>query len=896
MQPLDIKLDCFEWFNKVLVILLILQLVNITPMVLAADKFSKTDSKTKTSAKAINSLTKPNLQLAGDTVVVRHFPGLNQGRVDGSVRVLLGESGNLNSGLTITSDLFVAGNPNININGTITYNGTVVGSGSSSPSGYSININSSVSLRHLVTKTDPIVIGSISPPPQPQGNTNLSLNPGQIVSDFSNIRDLTLNSNYGQLIVPEGTYGGFTANTNAGFTFGIEGENTTYNLQSLTLNSSAQLQVRGNVTINVANIFNLGTPSTLGDENNPIGLTLNISGSNLNLNTNVKIYGVVQAPQATVNVNSGALLKGLLVCDRLNLNGGLIENLVSDLIAPIVSITSPTQNQVINTSTVNVTGSFQDDSLVNSVIVNGVNATITGTSFTATVPINSGNNTITANATDKFGNVGSTSVNIIRNTEGNLAPVVNAGEDQQISLPTNNVTLNGTVTDDGLPNPPGQVTLTWSAVSLPSGGTVSFGSANATTTTATFNVAGTYLLKLEASDSILSASDVVSVVVNQAQQQNQSPIVSAGVDKSITLPTNSVTLDGSVTDDGNPSPPGQVTVSWSKISGSGTVVFSSGNSPTTNATFSDAGTYVLRLTASDSVLTASDDVSVTVNPEQAGNAAPTVSAGQDQTVTLPNPVTLQGQASDDGNPNPPGQLTLLWTKVDGPSVVNFTNPNGAITQASVTIAGTYTLRFTASDSALSSSDDVVVIFNAAANQPPIVSAGDDRTILLPAVISLTAQASDDGLPVGSNLAVAWSKVTGPANVTFDQPNSLTTVVVFDEPGVYVLRITASDGQLQTTDDITVTLTVKSRIIIYSNQDGFDADGSISTQAGEKVLMVRNRTNEDVTYVFTQGSQSISLVTPKGKNAFINVSLVSSTTATLTTVEHPEWSLTINVLP
>jgi hypothetical protein len=895
MQPLDIKLDCFEWFNRVLVILLVLQLANANQLVLAADNFSKTEKIGK-SAKPINLLAKPNLQLPNDTVIVRHFPGLNQGRVDGSVRVLLGESGNLNSGLTITSDLFVAGTPNININGTITYNGTVVGSGSSAPSGYSINVNSSVSLRHIVTKTDPIVIGSVSPPPQPQGNTNLSLNPGQTVSSFSNIRDITLNSNYGQLIVPEGTYGNFTANTNAGFTFGVDGENTTYNLQSLTLNSSAQLQVRGNVTINVANIFNLGTPSTLGDINNPIGLTLNVSGNNLNLNTNVKIYGVVQAPQANVNVNTGALLKGLLVCDRLNLNGGLIEPLVVDSISPVVSITSPTQNQVFNTSTVDVTGSFLDDSLVNLVTVNGVSATINGTNFTATVPITAGNNTITVTATDKLGNIGTASVNVIRNAEGNQPPIVDAGQDQQITLPTNNVTLNATVTDDGLPSPPAQVTLTWSAVSLPTNGTVSFSSPNSATTTATFNVAGTYVLQLEASDSILSASDMVSVVVNPQQQQNQAPVVSAGVDKSITLPTNSVTLDGSVSDDGLPSPPGQVTVSWSKISGSGTVVFSSVSNPITNATFSDAGSYVLRLTASDSALSSSDDVTVVVNAAQAGNDPPTVSAGQDQTITLPALATLQGQASDDGNPNPPGQLTLTWTRVDGPGVVNFTNPNGAITQASVTIAGTYTLRLTANDSALSSSDDVVVIFNAAANQPPTVSAGDDRTILLPASITLVAQASDDALPVGSNITVTWSKVTGPANVTFVEPNSLTTAAVFDASGVYVLRITASDGDLQSTDDITLNLTVRSRVIVYSNQDGFDADGAISTQAGEKVLMVRNRTNEDITYVFTQGSQSISLLTPKGKNAFINVSLVPATTATLTTVEHPEWSLTINVLP
>jgi hypothetical protein len=49
---------------------------------------------------------------------------------------------------------------------------------------------------------------------------------------------------------------------------------------------------------------------------------------------------------------------------------------------------------------------------------------------------------------------------------GNQSPVVNAGPDQTVTLP-NSVSLNGTVTDDGLPNPPAAVTTTWSKISGP---------------------------------------------------------------------------------------------------------------------------------------------------------------------------------------------------------------------------------------------------------------------------------------------------------------------------------------------------------------------------------------------------------------------------------------------
>src|SRR5439155_5134780 len=55
----------------------------------------------------------------------------------------------------------------------------------------------------------------------------------------------------------------------------------------------------------------------------------------------------------------------------------------------------------------------------------------------------------------------------------------------------------------------------------------------------------------------------------------------------------------------------------------------------------------------------------------------------------------------------PGALTYRWTTVSGPDVVVFANVNAASTTATFCTAGSYTLRLTASDSALSGSADVV---------------------------------------------------------------------------------------------------------------------------------------------------------------------------------------------
>jgi len=199
----------------------------------------------------------------------------------------------------------------------------------------------------------------------------------------------------------------------------------------------------------------------------------------------------------------------------------------------------------------------------------------------------------------------------------NNPPSVNAGTDQAITLP-NSASLNGTVTDDGLPNPPAAVTTTWSKVSGP--GSVTFGNAAAVDTTASFSQAGTYLLRLTANDGALSASGEVTVRVSAAGG-NLPPVVNAGPDQTISLP-GPASLDGTVTDDGLPNPPGLVTTTWSKVSGSGTVSFGAAAAVDTTATFSQAGSYVLRLTATDGALAASDEVTVQV---YAGNSPPTVS-------------------------------------------------------------------------------------------------------------------------------------------------------------------------------------------------------------------------------------------------------------------------------
>ncbi len=106
---------------------------------------------------------------------------------------------------------------------------------------------------------------------------------------------------------------------------------------------------------------------------------------------------------------------------------------------------------------------------------------------------------------------------------------------------------------------------------------------------------------------------------------NAAPTVDAGADATITLPTNSVQLDGTVTDDGLPA--GTVTATWTHVggTGAGAVSFADPAAVDTTVTFSnDPGTYQLRLTATDGELTSSDDVIIQVFAEGVSSAVQSI--------------------------------------------------------------------------------------------------------------------------------------------------------------------------------------------------------------------------------------------------------------------------------
>jgi Glucodextranase, domain B len=89
--------------------------------------------------------------------------------------------------------------------------------------------------------------------------------------------------------------------------------------------------------------------------------------------------------------------------------------------APTVSITSPAAGSTTASSSVTVTGVATAATGVQSVTVNGVAATLSGGSFSATVPLTQGSNALQAMVTTDTGVVASTSETVTYNPSGSLS-------------------------------------------------------------------------------------------------------------------------------------------------------------------------------------------------------------------------------------------------------------------------------------------------------------------------------------------------------------------------------------------------------------------------------------------------------------------------------------------
>ena len=275
------------------------------------------------------------------------------------------------------------------------------------------------------------------------------------------------------------------------------------------------------------------------------------------------------------------------------------------------------------------------------------------------------------------------------------SPTVHAGTDKSVVLPASSVALAGSASDAG-----GSIaSYRWDQVAGPAVATIT--GRNSVSPTVADLTHGIYRFRLTVTDNGgLTAFDDVAVTVSAGPG---SPVVNAGVDKVVTLPATSVTLNGTGTDPSN-----QIyAYLWTQLSGPGNATRAGESTLNLTASNLIQGTYVFRLRVySETGLVGADDATVTVSSGGSVPAAPVADAGADKAITLPvSSVVINGSSSDSD-----GTITVhAWTQVSGPAAAVLSGADTSALTASGLGEGTYVFRYTVTDNSGSSASDQVSV-------------------------------------------------------------------------------------------------------------------------------------------------------------------------------------------
>lgn len=370
-------------------------------------------------------------------------------------------------------------------------------------------------------------------------------------------------------------------------------------------------------------------------------------------------------------------------------------------------------------------------------------------------------------------------------TTTNNHPVVSAGADKFLTLPTNEVYIQGSASDsDGF-----IASYTWTKTYGPS---ASMGG-NTTSKLRAYNlVEGSYIFRLTVKDNDgASKYDDVKVTVSKSTTTNIAPIANAGSDK--TTSSTSINIYGSGTDkDGK-----IVSYNWIKYSGAA-VTMTNASSPTLSVSGMTDGKYYFRLTVKDDKgATDYDNMMVTVSGSSAtatlasaANIAPVANAGADKYTTSTS-ITLYGSGTDkDGK-----IVSYRWTQYGGAatSLSNAGAPNVTITGLR---EGKYYFRLTVKDDkGASDYDNMLVTVGkitstaSAYNIAPAAYAGPDKRIT-DELNSIKVYGSGTDID-GKIVSYKWTQYGGPDASLINASSPAVTVSGLHE-GKYYLKLTVKD--------------------------------------------------------------------------------------------------------
>lgn len=177
------------------------------------------------------------------------------------------------------------------------------------------------------------------------------------------------------------------------------------------------------------------------------------------------------------------------------------------------------------------------------------------------------------------------------------------------------------------------------------------------------------------------------------------------------------------------------------------------------------------------------------------------------------PFMLNGIVTDDGAPE--GTMSYQWEVVNAPEggKLTFKHPKASITQATGTKEGTYTVKLSASDGALTGSSPIT--FDLASppdKQPPAigqVSAVQD--VSNNSIVVLSGEAIPDpvhGEAEELKLNYTWAvkqKPEGSADISFVDGDKASAYARVSKEGTYVFTFSAADGDKKASKDVTLEI-------------------------------------------------------------------------------------------
>ena len=372
---------------------------------------------------------------------------------------------------------------------------------------------------------------------------------------------------------------------------------------------------------------------------------------------------------------------------------------------------------------------------------------------------------------------------------GNIIPITDAGDDLQIELPRESVILSGKSVD-----PDGRlVAFRWEKVSGPE---LTLNQSNTANLQLSDLKTGSYIFSFTATDNEGgSSSDQVEVLVNGDEAAQPMLVVEAGADRTVQLPLDRYLLSGRpLRADAR-----ILAYQWEKVSGPD-ITLNQANTANLVLSQIQPGEYVFRFIArAEGDLSATDEVRLIFEGDPDQNQPPTANAGPDKNVALPIPeVILRGAGKDtDGV-----FRGFLWEKLSGPSVT-LQQTNTANLKLTDLEEGIYVFRFTVTDNDGATASDEVQLTVEGTNQLPVVNAGRDKIVNLPAEQVLLSGVARD--PDGRFVDFRWEKLEGP-EITLKQANTANLILTDLQAGEYLFRFSATDNNRDTaSDEVKLTL-------------------------------------------------------------------------------------------